>query len=323
MVPEGEVDKPRTPRAWFRSALRFYWESNAHFARRIFGSAPLLAFAALALAGQIGFGFHSAGLWGGVLLPLGNVAFMSVGLTVVRRLGRPVPAPSRAAPAWQLGAVLLVVGVFIGGLVHQYPDPAVANNPVTRAVLALTGPIGRSVEAALGRTGLSAGGVGSAGAAAQNIAVCMLLPLVLLLPVSRRASDYGLRKPALGLLASIVALYLLPLAFSPRTSVAAAVAYLFVAALPEEFLFRVLLQQRLRAFVRDPLVAICGAGLIFGLMHVPVMARTWGSVWGLLFAVGVNAFGGAWLGYIYQRSGSLWLVVAVHWLAGVAFGAAG
>lgn len=71
---------------------------------------------------------------------------------------------------------------------------------------------------------------------------------------------------------------------------------------------------------RDPATAIVVASLAFGLMHLPINTLNYGLLTGLSFCIGINAVGGCFLGYLYHRTGSLTLVVFIHYWSGLASG---
>ncbi len=262
----------------------------------------LAVFATAAALAQGAIGYHMLeGIWAIVVYPLVNFAFASVVLFVVRHRGRPDESQLRA-PRLQLIIVLAFVALHFAALASQFPDPALANNPLTQAARYVIRPFA---------------GVFS------NLAVGAL-PVAALLLLSRRLSDYGLARFDLRSLLIIMALYLPLLLTSVQGTLTTAAIYFVVAALPEELLYRALLQRRLRAVMRDPLVAVVIAALIFGFMHLPINSATHGSIaWSAVYCIGLNAFGGALFGYIYLRTQSLAVVAIIHWWAAVASGASG
>jgi membrane protease YdiL (CAAX protease family) len=253
---------------------------------------------------QAAFGYHARGAWyGAIVFPAANLAFVSVVLAIADRLGPTPAAPALRAPRQELAVIVVVVVAHCALLLHQAPDPRLADNALTLALVRGVTAITRSE-------------------AAQNLVVCVALPALLLALISWSIPDFGLRGFRWPPAVAICALYLPLFLFGGVPTPAGALSYLMVAALPEEFLYRALLQRRLAAQLRDPLVAVVIAAIVFGLMHLPVMTRNYGWPWGLFFSLGVNAFGGALIGYLYQRSKSLWLAVLVHWWSGLATGAA-
>jgi membrane protease YdiL (CAAX protease family) len=287
-----------------RAALAAYARTLRRMTQRARHSPWLSGLCVVTVIAQAAFGFHGAGAWyGAVAFPAANLAFVSVALAIVDGLGPAPVVPPLRVPRLQLAVVVVVVVIHCALLLHQAPDPRFADNALTLGLVRAARAIPRSETA-------------------SNLVVCVALPAFLLVTVSWSIPDFGLRgfrwPPAVG----IGALYLPLFLFGGVPTPAGAFSYLMVAALPEEFLYRALLQRRLSAQLRDPLVAVVIAAIVFGLMHLPIMTRTYGWPWGLFFCLGVNAFGGALLGYVYHRSQSLWLVVLVHFWAGLATGAA-
>src|SRR5262249_31307743 len=101
-----------------------------------------------------------------------------------------------------------------------------------------------------------------------------------------------------------------------------AIAYLLGAALPEELLYRAILQTRLERLLRDGALAVVFASVVFGFMHLPINARQYGWRTAGFFCIGQNAFGGFITGCIYHRTRSLPLAVLQHAWAGIVMGAA-
>jgi len=262
----------------------------------------LAAFACAAIATQVLIGYDMTGsVWAAPTFPLINFGFASLVLWVVHHRPSP-PQPTLRAPGVQLIIVLVGVAILVAGLSAQFPDPTWAQNGLTRAIQRAMSPVPGVLT---------------------NVAFACL-PVVALLTLSRRLDDYGLARFDARSLLIIMALYL-PLAiFSVQGTLLTAAVYFIVAAFPEELLFRALLQRRLRAVMRDPLIAVVVAALIFGFMHLPIQTRTHDSLeWAVVYCIGLNAFGGALFGYIYLRTQSLMVVAIIHLWASVATGATG
>ncbi len=75
------------------------------------------------------------------------------------------------------------------------------------------------------------------------------------------------------------------------------------APIVEEALYRGLIQSALVSALRDRWVAILLTGLIFALIHMPVVP--WHAL-AILFALGVA------MGVAYERTGRLWLCIVIH-----------
>lgn len=122
------------------------------------------------------------------------------------------------------------------------------------------------------------------------------IPAALLIGTGIAMIEYGILRPA-------------PLIESPGffdLALIALVMFFFVAA-AEELIFRAILQTRLERAVGLK-YGLLLSGVIFGMMHAG-----YGTVNEVLLAV---LFGGL-LGYIFQKTGSLPLIVAVHGTANV------
>ena len=95
---------------------------------------------------------------------------------------------------------------------------------------------------------------------------------------------------------------------------------LLLAAIPEEFMFRTLIQTNLSE-KHGPLLGILASSLIFGLFHIPVNYMTYlffnpvpadALIYALLFSFVYQAQVGLIFGIAWQRSRSLILPVSLH-----------
>jgi len=86
---------------------------------------------------------------------------------------------------------------------------------------------------------------------------------------------------------------------SPLLKVLIAFGAIIVAPLFEEFLFRGHLQTLLSRATRHPWLAVLIASILFALVH------HW-SIWLPIFTLSVC------LGYMYERTGNLWVSVLMH-----------
>ena len=99
--------------------------------------------------------------------------------------------------------------------------------------------------------------------------------------------------------------------FAPAKPWAWAVAlaiYPLLSVLPQELLFRVFFFHRYGALWSGPLERILVSAGVFGLAHL---------VYGSATVVALSTVGGLFFSWTFARTGSLWLVVAEHWLYGV------
>ncbi|HEV8377540.1 MAG TPA: CPBP family intramembrane glutamic endopeptidase [Tepidisphaeraceae bacterium] len=86
---------------------------------------------------------------------------------------------------------------------------------------------------------------------------------------------------------------------SPMLKVMIAIGAVIVAPLFEEFLFRGHLQTLLARVLRRPWLAVIITSILFSLVH------HW-SIWLPIFALSIC------LGYMYERTGNLWVSVLMH-----------
>ena len=142
----------------------------------------------------------------------------------------------------------------------------------------------------------------------------VLIPLLLLIPFSRKRQDYGFKSFDWRLMICLLLLYipfLLWKEYSFSFLAAYFIAYLFIG-FSEEFLFRSLLQTRLESFFNNKLNAIVIASIMFGIIHIPINSKMYGWPLSLAFCIGANAFGGLLNGYVLYRTRSIWLVTILH-----------
>ena len=94
----------------------------------------------------------------------------------------------------------------------------------------------------------------------------------------------------------------------PWAWAAALALYPLLSVLPQELLFRVFFFHRYGALWRGPLARILVSAGVFGLAHL---------VYGSATVVALSTVGGVFFSWTFVRTGSLWLVVAEHWVYGV------
>lgn len=146
----------------------------------------------------------------------------------------------------------------------------------------------------------------------------VLVPLSVLLGLHYRPSEINLQwragawVPALVIIAGLLGQGLLR---HPAPQVASgSFCFFWGAGLPEEFLFRTMLQTRLETILRRPSLGLFLASLVFGLSHLPILLNgsleNWPSV--LLGALCYQMGAGVAFGFAYQRARSLWPVAAIH-----------
>ena len=154
-----------------------------------------------------------------------------------------------------------------------------------------------------------------------NNITAVILPLSLLLLVKARLSKNVFNKEHIRILTGLFLLYLPVIIFSGKSLyqvLSYLPVYLFLAAIPEEILYRGLLQTRLESVLQNPVNAIVLSSFIFGLMHLPINIKMYGNLMGFAGCIGNNAFGGLFIGYLYYKTRSIWVVILFHLISGVA-----
>ena len=283
---------------------RGYRRSLAHFAARAREAPGFVVVIGLSLLAQVVTGAGLTGSWllGGAA-PFVQVISASVAAAIVLHFTPDAPAkPGPLRRPWL--QLALVVGFVVLHFLVLAPQLPGGSNPVAR----LVSPLARL----LGNVPF------------MNL-LCVALPALILLPLARKPAEFGLRGFSVPLLAWLFLGYVPMLLLTVRPNMAlliGAAVYLVEAALPEEFLYRVLLQGRLERLFRERLHAIALAALAFGFMHLPINVQNYGWLTGTSYCLGINTFGGLFIGYLYSRSRSFPLIVLLHWWAGVAAGAA-
>jgi CAAX protease family protein len=147
----------------------------------------------------------------------------------------------------------------------------------------------------------------------------LLVPLLLFLLLRYSITMLGLGLPRgawLPALVPIIALILEGLNHQkPGGLVTRTFSFYIAAGLPEEFLFRGLLQSRLEAFTRHPGLGMFLAAFVFGFSHLPI--DLYGSGWAhwqtalesaFTFQMGV----GLALGFAFQRTRNVWPLTVIH-----------
>lgn len=154
-----------------------------------------------------------------------------------------------------------------------------------------------------------------------NNLTAVIIPLIFLSIFSTKNTDLSLTRNNLKILGLLLILYLPIIIFGekPLNQVLAELPfYLFIAAIPEEVLYRGLFQSRLQTVLKNPIHAILLASIVFGLTHFPVNTKLYGYTTGLATCIGNNAFGGLFIGYLYYKTRSLPTVIIFHLFSGIA-----
>lgn len=146
-----------------------------------------------------------------------------------------------------------------------------------------------------------------------------LLPLVIWLFLRYRPRELGLRfnwRDWIPAVVPIVLLVIIGLSdHNFRTWFENSIYFFFGAGLPEEFLFRSILQTRLEALFRNPLWAIYFGALIFGASHLPInlsgaSANNWLSAFETAFTFQMSV--GFAIGFAYQRVRNIIPLTIIH-----------
>ncbi len=149
----------------------------------------------------------------------------------------------------------------------------------------------------------------------------VLVPLVIWLALGYRPRELGLRSmrsdwvPALVPMAALIFIGLSN--NKPLEWWSSAVYFFLGAGMPEEFLFRGILQTRLEALVKNPVWGLYLASFVFGASHLPInlsnaSPNNWLSAFESAFTFQLSV--GFALGYAYQRARSLPPLMLIHTL---------
>lgn len=151
----------------------------------------------------------------------------------------------------------------------------------------------------------------------------VLVPLAIWLTLRYRPRELGLRGgwrdwiPSLVPIVVLVGLGLFNHRDNPRVWWDNFVFFFLGAGLPEEFLFRGILQTRLEALVKNPVWGLYLAALVFGVSHLPInlsnaTATNWISAFESAFTFQMSV--GFALGYAFQRVRNVIPLSVVHTL---------
>lgn len=186
-----------------------------------------------------------------------------------------------------IGFVIVIHFIFLSG---QFPDGYFIKN--------VSQPIRKLVFDPILNLGFS----GTINSIIFNISLCVIVPALLIFLISRQKSGYYINRITLKILFLLFILYLPVILFGPKPIheiIPDLPNYLFIAAIPEEILYRGFLQSRIEKEFRNPTNAILLSSLIFGFMHLPINIKMYGEVTGIAACIGNNAFGGLFLGYLF------------------------
>ena len=117
-----------------RKVIIYYFHTCQYFYYRIKKTPSLFIFLVISFFTQPFIGFHFTGFWwGAVLYPIGNFLFLSITGVLIFHFSKDKQKelPVFRCPKIQLFLITLVVLFHIFLLFGQFPDPRVANNPIT------------------------------------------------------------------------------------------------------------------------------------------------------------------------------------------------
>lgn len=153
----------------------------------------------------------------------------------------------------------------------------------------------------------------------------VLVPLAIWLSLRYRPRELGLRAgwrdwiPAL--IPSAVLIFIGLQNNRPQAWWESAVYFYFGAGLPEEFLFRGILQSRLEALLKNPIWGLYLASFVFGASHLPInlsnaSATNWLSAFESAFTFQLSV--GFALGFAFQRVRNILPLTVIHTLINAA-----
>jgi membrane protease YdiL (CAAX protease family) len=149
----------------------------------------------------------------------------------------------------------------------------------------------------------------------------VVLPLVIWLGLKYRLRDLGLRwklRDWIPALLPAAVLIISGLVNNKPDEWRDSLLYFFLAAgLPEEFLFRGVLQPRLEALLRSPVWGLYAAALVFGVSHLPInlsnaQPENWLSAFDSAFTFQLSV--GFAMGYAFQRVRNVLPLAVIHTL---------
>ena len=273
----------------------------------------LLLFLAIAFISQVIFGYHlNDSIFLGIGYAFGSFAFVSIAYSIIyHNSGEQKPRLVFDRSGLQLGIVGLLVVLYFLVLSGQFPQSNILNE--------VSSPFRIFLYRIIGKLGYSPVQVSML---IHNL-IAVVIPLLLLLIFARNTKWFSSGKMNYRILLYLFLLYL-PVIVLRQLSISEIVmqlpAYLLIAVIPEEFLFRGFLQARLESFVKNPVNALLIASIVFGLIHLPFNTKMYGDFVGMATCFGNNAFGGLLYGYLFYKTRSLGTVIAFHLVSGIAFG---
>lgn len=265
----------------------------------------------IAIISQIIFGFHLyQNVFFAISYSIGVFVFISIAFSIVfNSIKNPSPKIIFRNNDIQLLIIGIIIVLYFLILSGQFPQANLLNK--------LSEPIRYFFYETIMELGFSS----TTNSLIVNNTVAVIIPLLLLFIFTRQAKEFYIDKLNVKILILLTLLYLPIIIFGQKSinEIAAELSiYLFIAAIPEEILFRGFLQSRLESAFKNPVNAILLASLIFGLIHLPINIKMYGETVGIAVCIGSNTFGGLFIGYLFYKTRSIWTVIIFHLISGIA-----
>lgn len=288
----------------YTSALKYFFS----IAKNEFSLSIFLVFAIIC---QIIFGFH---LFENVFLAIsysiGIFIFISIAYSIVYSSVKKSP-PKVLFKNINIQLIIIGIVIILDFLIlsGQFPQTNILNKISEPVRLFFCKPI------------LDFGFTSTVNGIIISNIIQVLIPLILLLAFTKSIREFFVDKLNLKVLILLTLLYLPVILFGQKSLnklLYDLPIYLLIAAIPEEFLFRGLLQSRLESIFKKSVNAILLASIIFGLIHLPVNIKMYGDITGIAACIGNNAFGGLFIGYLFYKTRSIWTIIIFHLISGIA-----
>lgn len=291
--------------------IRDYILSLKHFYSMAKNEFLISVYLIIAIISQIIFGFH---IYGNVFLAIsysiGVFIFISIAFSIVFNSSESTSSKiifrNNDIQLLIIGIIVVLYFLILSG---QFPQTNLLNK--------LSEPIRYFFYETIINFGFSS----SINSIIVNNVIAVIIPLLILLIFTKQAKEFYINKLNIKILILLTLLYLPIIIFGQKPIneiVAELPIYLFIAAIPEEFLFRGFLQSRLESAFKNPVNAILLASVIFGLIHLPINIKMYGETVGIATCIGNNAFGGLFIGYLFYKTRSIWTVIIFHLISGIA-----
>ena len=246
--------------------IRDYILSLKHFYSMAKNEFLISVYLIIAIISQIIFGFH---IYGNVFLAIsysiGVFIFISIAFSIVFNSSESTSSKiifrNNDIQLLIIGIIVVLYFLILSG---QFPQTNLLNK--------LSEPIRYFFYETIINFGFSS----SINSIIVNNVIAVIIPLLILLIFTKQAKEFYINKLNIKILILLTLLYLPIIIFGQKPIneiVAELPIYLFIAAIPEEFLFRGFLQSRLESAFKNPVNAILLASVIFGLIHLPINCK--------------------------------------------------